>query len=344
MQKVRWGVLGVSRIATVKVIPAMQRGQWCEIAGIASRDRAKAEEAARSLGIPKAYGGYREMLDDPAIEAVYIPLPNHLHVPWSIRAAEAGKHVLCEKPIGMNVAETLELIAARDRTGITIGEAFMVQSHPQWVRTMELVRTGRIGPLRSAIGSFSYFKLDAGNIRNIREYGGGGLMDIGCYPIKTSRMVFGEEPVRVSAAMVRDPRFGNVDILTSAILDYPSGHCIFTCGTQVVPYQSMQFLGTTGRIELEIPFNALDNRPSRIRIDDGRDLTGSGVTVEEFPACDQYTIQGDLFSRAIREGGPPPVPLEDALKNMAVIDAVVRSAETGQWVEPVGQAVPPNAT
>ena len=334
MQKVRWGVLGVSKIATVKVIPAMQRGECCEIAAIASRDAARAEEAAGRLGIPKAYGSYREMLDDPRIEAVYNPLPNHLHVPWSIRAAEAGKHVLCEKPIGMNLAETLELIAARDRTGVVMGEAFMVQSHPQWVRTMELVRTGRIGPLRSAIGSFSYFKLDAGNIRNIREYGGGGLMDIGCYPIKTSRMVFAEEPVRVSAAMVRDPRFGNVDILASAILEYPSGHCIFTCGTQVVPYQSMQFLGTTGRIELEIPFNALDNRPSRIRIDDGRDLIGSGVTVEEFAPCDQYTIQGDLFSRAIRQGGPPPVPLEDALKNMAVIDAVFRSAETGQWVEP----------
>jgi predicted dehydrogenase len=189
MQKVRWGVLGVSRIATTKVIPAMQRGECCEIAAIASRDGAKAEEAAGRLGIPKAYGSYEEMLDDPGIEAVYNPLPNHMHVPWSIRAAEAGKHVLCEKPIGMNVAETLQLIAARDRTGVTMGEAFMVQSHPQWVRTMELVRTGRIGPLRSAIGSFSYFKLDAGNIRNIREYGGGGLMDIGCYPIKVSRMV-----------------------------------------------------------------------------------------------------------------------------------------------------------
>ena len=333
MQKVRWGVLGVSRIATVKVIPAMQRGQWCEIAGIASRDRAKAQEAARRLGIPKAYGSYEEMLDDPEIEAIYNPLPNHLHVPWSIRAAEAGKPVLCEKPIGMNVAETLELMTVCDRTGVTMGEAFMVQSHPQWVRTMELVRAGRIGQLRSAMGSFSYFKLDADNIRNIREYGGGGLMDIGCYPIKTSRMVFGEEPARVSAAIVRDPRFGT-DILTSAILDYPSGHCIFTCGTQVVPYQSMQFLGSTGRIELEIPFNALADRPARIRIDDGRDLTGSGVTVEEFAPCDQYTIQGDLFSRAVREGGPPPVPLEDALKNMAVIDAVFRSAETGQWVEP----------
>jgi predicted dehydrogenase len=334
MQKVRWGVLGVSKIATTKAIPAMQRGQWCEIAAIASRDGAKAEEAAGRLGIPKAYGSYQEMLDDPAIEAVYNPLPNHLHVPWSIRAAQAGKHVLCEKPIGMNVAETLELIAARDRTGVVMGEAFMVQSHPQWVRTVELVRSGRIGQLRSAIGSFSYFKLYAGNIRNIREYGGGGLMDIGCYAIKTSRMVFGEEPVRVSAAMVRDPRFGNVDIVTSAILDYPSGHCIFTCSTQVALQQSMRFYGATGRIELEIPFNPPDDRPSRIRIDDGSDLTGSGATVEEFAPCDQYTIQGDLFSRAIREGGPPPVPLEDALRNMAVIDAIVRSAGTGQWVEP----------
>ena len=337
MQKVRWGVLGAAKIATTRVIPAMQRGQWCEIAAIASRDGAKAEEAAGRLGIPKAYGSYQEMLDDPGIEAVYNPLPNHMHVPWSIRAAEAGKHVLCEKPVGMNVAETLELIAARDRTGVIVGEAFMIQSHPQWLRTVELMRTGRIGQLRFAVGSFSYFKLDAGNIRNIREYGGGGLMDIGCYAIKVSRMVFGEEPVRVSAAMVRDPRFGNVDILTSAILDYPSGHCIFTCSTQVALQQSMRFYGTTGRLELEIPFNPPDDRPSRIRIDDGRDLTGSGVTVEEFPACDQYTIQGDLFSRAIRAGGPPPVPLEDALKNMAVIDAIVRSAETGQWVEPAAK-------
>ena len=333
MQRVRWGVLGAARIATVKVIPAMQRGQLCEITAIASRDHAKAEEAALKLGIPKAYGSYQEMLDDPEIEAVYNPLPNHMHVEWSIRAAEAGKHVLCEKPVGMNVAETLDLIAARDRTGVIMGEAFMVQTHPQWVRTMELVRSGRIGPLRSAIGEFSYFKLDADNIRNIREYGGGGLMDIGCYPIKTSRMVFGEEPVRVSATMVRDAKFGT-DILTTAILDYPSGHCIFTCGTQVVPHQSMQFLGTTGRIQLEIPFNALDNGPSRIRIDDGTDITGSGVKVEEFPPCNQYTIQGDLFSRAIREGGAPPVPLEDSLRNMAVIDAIVRSAETGRWVKP----------
>src|SRR5438874_512206 len=196
MQKVRWGVIGVAKIATIKVIPAMQQGEWCEIAGIASRDLAKADAAARALGIPRAYGSYEEMLADPEIEAVYNPLPNHLHVPLSIRAAEAGKHVLCEKPIGMGPADTLELIAARDRTGVIIGEAFMVQTHPQWRRVIELVRSGRIGQLRYASGSFGYFNQDPKNIRNISEYAGGALMDIGCYPIKTSRMVFGEEPRR----------------------------------------------------------------------------------------------------------------------------------------------------
>ena len=332
IKKVRWGILGVARIAVNRTIPAMQAGEWCEVAGIASRDRTRAESAARELGVPKAYGSYDEMLADPEIEAIYNPLPNHLHLPWSVRAAEAGKHVLCEKPVGMNVAEALQLLAVRDRTGVTMGEAFMVQSHPQWVRIMELVRAGRIGQLRSALGTFSYFKLDADNIRNIRDYGGGALYDIGCYPIKTSRMVFGEEPTRVSASITRDPRFGNVDILTSAILEFPSGHSVFTCSTQLTPQQSMRFFGTTGRIEPEIPFNALET--SRIFIDDGRDLIGSGRAVEELPACNQYTIQGDLFSRAIREGGAPPVPLEDAVKNMAVIDAVFRSAETGHWEEP----------
>jgi len=332
--KVRWGVLGVARIAVNRVIPAMQKSDCCEVAGIASRDPGRAQAAARELGIPKAYGSYEALLADSEIEAVYNPLPNHMHVPWSIRAAEAGKHVLCEKPIGMNVAETLELVAARNRTGVVMGEAFMVQVHPQWRRIVELVRAGRIGKLCSAVGTFSYFKLEADNIRNIREYGGGGLMDIGCYPIKTSRMVFGEEPERVSAAITRDPRFGNIDMLTSAVLEFPSGQCIFTCSTQIALQQSMRFYGTEGRLEPEIPFNAAIDRVSRIHIDDGRDLEGGGAVVEEIPACDQYTLQGDHFSRAIRDGGEVPVPLEDALKNMAVIDAVFRSAETGRWEKP----------
>ena len=337
MRKVRWGILGAARIATVKVIPAMQRGELCEIAGIASRDRVRAEEAARRLGIPRAYGSYEEMLADPEIEAVYNPLPNHLHVALSIRAAEAGKHVLCEKPIALNAAEARELLAARDRTGVVMGEAFMVQTHPQWVRALELVRAGRIGGLRAARGSFGYFNADPENIRNVPAYGGGALMDIGCYPVKVSRMIFGEEPRRVAAAAVRDSAFGT-DTLTSAVLEYPSGHCVFTCGTQVVPNQSMEFLGTTGRLWCDIPFNALPGEVSRLRIDDGSDLRGSGIVTEEFAPCDQYTIQGDLFSRAIRERGRPAVPLEDSILNMAVIDALFRSVVSGKWEEPAAFA------
>jgi predicted dehydrogenase len=334
MRKVKWGILGAAKIARQRVIPGMQAGDLCEVTAIASRDMAKGEAAAAELGIPKLYGSYEKLLADPEIEAVYIPLPNHLHVPWSIRAAEAGKHVLCEKPIGMNAAEARELMAVRDRTGVVIGEAFMVQTHPQWARMVELVRGGRIGQLRGAIGAFGYFNVDPGNVRNILACGGGALMDIGCYPIKTSRMVFGEEPVRVSATMERDANLTGVDVLTSAILEFPSGTCIFTCSMQLAAHQMMRFYGTKGFIAPEIPFNATPGGTSRITIDDGRDLSGGGAVVEEFAACDQYTLQGDQFSRAVREGGQPPVPLEDSLRNMAVIDAIVRAAETGGWVRP----------
>jgi predicted dehydrogenase len=331
--KVRWGVLGAALIAVAKVIPAMQKGEWSEVAGIASRDRKKAEEAASKLGIPKAYGSYEEMLADPEIEAVYNPLPNQLHIPWTIKALEAGKHVLCEKPIALTAEEAKALLPVRDRTGRKVGEAFMVRTHPQWLRTRELVESGAIGDLRSVLGFFSYFNRDAANIRNVYEWGGGGLMDIGCYPITTSRFVYREEPVRVMGLIERDPEM-KIDRLTSAILDFPSGHAVFTCSTQLVPHQRMQFFGTKGRIEVEIPFNAPNSRPCQIFIDDGSDILGSGIRTEEFATFDQYTIQGDVFSRAIREGGEVPVPIENAIQNMAVIDAIFRSAETGQWEKP----------
>ncbi|MEO8593945.1 MAG: Gfo/Idh/MocA family oxidoreductase [Candidatus Solibacter sp.] len=334
MKKVRWGVLGAANIAVNRVIPSMQGGENCEVAGIASRDLGKAREAAAKLGIPKAYGSYEELLADPEIDAVYNPLPNHLHLAWSAAAAQAGKHVLCEKPIGINVREALDLMAVRDRTGVKIGEAFMVQSHPQWRRLIDDIRGGRIGDLRSAVGTFSFYLVNPENVRNVREYGGGGLYDIGCYPIKTSRMVFGEEPLRVSSTMIRDPRFGGIDVLASAILEYPSGHCIFTCSTQMQSQQSMRFYGTKGRIETGIPFNATPGGISKIIFDDGRDHLGSGRVEEELPACDQYLLQGELFSRAILEGGEVPVPLEDSVKNMAVIEAIFLSAETGQWESP----------
>jgi predicted dehydrogenase len=332
-RKVRWGVLGAANIAVEKVIPAMQRGEWCEIAAIASRDANKAEQAAGDLDIPKAYGSYEDLLADPEVEAIYNPLPNHLHVPWSIRAAEAGKHVLCEKPVALDASQARKLFEAQARTGVKIGEAFMVRTHPQWLRARELVRAGRLGELRAIMGFFSYFNRDAANIRNVHAWGGGGLMDIGCYPINTSRFIFGEEPRRVMALLERDPEM-QTDRLTSGMLDFPSGQSVFTCSTQLVPYQRMQLFGTAGRIEIEIPFNAPNHRPCRIFVDDGSDLFGAGVETESFPVCDQYTIQGDLFSRAIRGEGEVPVPLEDAIRNMAVIDALVKSAESGRWETP----------
>lgn len=324
MTKVRWGVLGVAKIAVEKVIPAMQKAHLCEIAAIASRDAAKAQQAAAKLGISKAYGSYEALVADPQIDAVYIPLPNHLHVPWSIRCAEAGKHVLCEKPIGLNAEEVRDLIQVRDRTRVTIGEAFMVRCHPQWLRARELVRNGQIGDLRVITGFFSYSNSDPNNIRNQADIGGGGLMDIGCYPITLSRWLFDAEPKRVIGLIERDPSFGT-DRRTSALLEFPNGQCTFTCSTQLVPYQRMRLLGMRGRIEVEIPFNAPPDRPTRLFVDDH---------TEEFPVYDQYTLQGDAFSQAIRDDGLVPVPLEDALQNMAVIDAIVRSVESGQWERP----------
>lgn len=331
--KVRWGVIGAANIAVRKVIPAMQRGEWSEVAALASRDVGRAREWARSLGIPKAYGSYEEMLADSEIEAIYNPLPNNLHVHWTVKAAEAGKHVLCEKPFALSAAGARELLAVRDRMGVRIQEAFMVRTHPQWLATVELIRAGRIGELRAVAGFFSYFNRDPANIRNQTEAGGGALMDIGCYPVNVSRFAFNDEPRRCLGLVERDPEMGT-DRLTSAVLDFPKGQATFTCGTQLVAYQRMQFFGTRGRIEVEIPFNAPNDRPTRILVDDGSNIFGSGVEVFEFPTCDQYTIQGDLFSRAVSEGAAQPIPLEDAVKNMAVIEAVFRSAESGRWEEP----------
>lgn len=333
-RKLRWGVLGAARIAIQKVIPAMQRGEHTEVVGLASRSPARAEEVAASLGIARAYGSYEELLADPDIDVVYNPLPNHLHVPWSIRAAEAGKHVLCEKPIGLHASEVRELVAARDRTGVRIGEAFMVRCHPQWTQARRLITSGRIGELRLVSSHFSYFKLDPENIRNQVEAGGGAVMDIGCYPIHLSRFLFGEEPERVLALVERDPVMG-IDRLSSVLLDFPSGRATFTCSTQLVPHQRLEIFGTRGRVEVEIPFNTPADRAARLVVDDGSDLFGAGREVIETPAADQYTLQGDAFSLAIIGGTELPVPLEDGLRNMAAIDAVFRSGESGGWERPV---------
>jgi predicted dehydrogenase len=333
-RKVKWGVLGAASIAMRRAIPGMQQGTACEIAAIASRSLEKAQAAAKQLNIPKAYGSYEELLADPEIEAIYNPLPNHLHAEWSIRAAFHRKHVLCEKPIARNVAEARRMLEARDEYKVKIGEAFMVRTHPQWMHTERLIRNGRIGKLRSALGYFSYFNIDAVNSRNKAADAGGALMDIGCYPIKTTRFIFGEEPERVIACIERDPTF-KTDRLTSAILQFPSGQAIFTASTQIVYYQRMQFLGTEGRIDVEIPFNAPTDKPTRIFIDNGKDLYGGASQVtESFAICNQFTIQGDLFSKAILNDTDVPNSLEDAICNMAVIDALFRSAVSNKWEIP----------
>jgi len=329
-RKVKWGVLGVASIATRKVIPGMQKGECCDIAAIASRDPERAKHAAAELGISKSYGSYEALLADPEIEAVYNPLPNYLHLPWSARAAEAGKHVLCEKPIALNVTETLELMRVRDRTGVKIGEAFMVKTHPQWLRVKELAQGGAIGQLKSITTIFSYYNRDPQNVRHKPQWGGGGLLDIGSYPITLSRWLFNEEPWRVTGVLELDPDFGT-DRLASGILEFSSGHSVFACGTQTNYYQRMELLGTTGRLAVDIPFNAPNDRPTQITVADGMAIYGGKMEIEQIPTCDQYTIQGDAFSRAIRENTAVPVPLEDALGNMKVIDAIFRASKSGRW-------------
>ena len=330
---VRWGVLGAANIALQKVIPAMQRGRLSRVVAIASRDLAKARAAADALGIPRAYGSYDELLADPDVEAVYNPVPNHLHVPWSIRAAESGKHVLCEKPIALSAGDARALLAARDRTGVQIGEAFMVRTHPQWAKVRELIHNDRIGEMQLVVGHFSYYRRDFNDIRSRLDFGGGALMDIGCYPIMLSRWLFNSEPIEVIAQIERDPDM-KVDRLASGLLRFAAGQAVFTCSGQLVPHQRMQIFGTRARIDVEIPFNAPPDAACRIYVDGGGDLAGRSRETIELPIVDQYTLQGDRFSEAIRRSGDVPVSLEDSIGNMAVIDALFRSAETRRWEVP----------
>ena len=327
MSKVRWGIISTAKIGTEKVIPAMQAGEYCEVTAIASRNLDTAQAAAERLGIPKAYGSYEALLADPEIDAVYNPLPNHLHVPWSIKAMEAGKHVLVEKPIGLTSAEGQQLVdAARSYPELKVMEAFMYRHHPQWQRARQLVVEGKIGELRTIQTFFSYFLLDATNIRNMADIGGGGLMDIGCYCISLSRFIFGEEPARVFGIVEYDPQF-KTDRLASGILDFGRGTSTFTCSTQLVPYQRVNIFGTQGRVEIEIPFNAPPDQPCKMWYQYGDEIEEIVLDI-----CDQYTIQGDLFSQAVLNNTEVPTPLEDAVANMNVIEAIIESGETGTWV------------
>jgi predicted dehydrogenase len=329
MKKVTWGVISTAKIGLKRVLPGMQKSERLEIRAIASRSAGAAREAADALGIPKAYGSYEELLADPQIEAVYNPLPNHLHVPLTLQAAAAGKHVLCEKPIALTAMEAERLRTAAGQ--VLIMEAFMVRFHPQWLRARELVRQGHIGTLRVVQMLFSYFNDDPGNIRNVAAIGGGALYDIGCYPIVAGRFFFEAEPRRAIALVDRDPTFGT-DRLTSALIDFGNGrHLDFTVSTQCAPFQRMQICGSKGRIEIQIPVNAPQGASTMLFLDDGGALDGSSVRTETVAPSDQYMLQGEAFSRAIRGEIELPYGVEDGVRNMRVIDALFRSEKSGRW-------------
>src|SRR5450759_2044846 len=330
MNKVRWGIMSTANIATTKVIPAMQQGTYCEITAIASRTLENARAAATQLGIPRAYGSYEELLADPEIDAIYNPLPNHLHVPWSIKALQAGKHVLCEKPIALTAAEAQALVdVAKQYPHLKVMEAFMYRFHPQWQRARQLVRAGKIGSLRTIQSFFSYYLDDPHNVRNRADSGGGGMLDIGCYTISLARFIFASEPERVFGIVEYDPQL-KVDRLASGILDFGSGTSTFTCSTQLSPYQRVNIFGTEGRVEIEIPFNAPPDQPCKIWYQHGEDAGDMEEILLD--ACNQYTIQGDMFSLAVLNGSPVPTPIADAVANMKVIDAILNSAKSGTWV------------
>ena len=332
MKPVRWGILSTARIATEKVVPAMQRGEGLEVAAIASRSQDAADAAARSLGIATAYGSYEALLADPTIEAIYNPLPNHLHVPLTLAAAEAGKHVLCEKPMALRATE---LDALRPHaTRVHIREAFMVRHHPQWIEVRKRIRRGDIGTLRYVQVPFSYFNDDPANIRNRADIGGGALYDIGCYAIAAGRWFFEGEPERVVACVDRDPMLGT-DRTASGLLDFGGGRQLaFTVSTQSLRYQRLQLVGTSGRLEIEVPFNAPQGAAMRCWIDRSGALDNSGIAAFTLPAADQYQLQVEAFSRAVREERPDAAGLDDAQANLRVIDALFASERSGAFERP----------
>lgn len=325
---VNWGVLSTAKIGTEKVIPAIQQCKRGSVTAIASRNEQTAKAAAAQLDIEKAYGDYESLLKDPDIHAIYIPLPNHMHVPWTIKALAAGKHVLCEKPVGLTADEAVQLRdVAAESPELVVMEAFMYRFHPQWQTAKQWVDEKTIGELLSVNTIFSYFNNDAGNIRNMANIGGGGLMDIGCYPISQARYLFDREPARIVASLDIDPDF-NVDRVASAIMDFNGAMATFTCSTQMHPYQRVNILGTTGRIEIEIPVNAHPDKPARVWLESG------DQAAEEFtmPVTDQYTLQADAMAEAILDGVALPVSLDDAVNNMRAIEACVESHYNGSWV------------
>jgi predicted dehydrogenase len=329
MKKVRWGILSTAKIGLEKVIPGLQRSQWGEAHAIGSRTLAQARSAADTAHIAKAYGSYEALIADPDIEAIYNPLPNDMHVHWTLAAARAGKHVLCEKPVALNANEAAAL---REVAGqVHIMEGFMVRFHPQWLRARALARSGALGELRSIQAFFSYFNRDPDNIRNRLATGGGALYDIGCYAVVAGRYFFEAEPLRVMALLDRDPDFG-VDRTATVVADFGGGrHLDFTVSTQSAPYQRLHLVGTAQRLEIEVPFNAPQQGATRLWLDDGKTLGNQGAVPEVFAPADQYALQCDTFAQAIRGDIALPYGLDDALCNMRALDAMYASGHSGQW-------------
>jgi predicted dehydrogenase len=325
---VRWGILSTANIGVRKVIPATQKAERCEVVAIASRDGERAARTAAELGIPRAHEGYDSLLSDPDVDAVYIPLPNSEHAAWTIAATRAGKHVLCEKPLAMTAAEAEEMVRACANEGVLLMEAFMYRLHPSWEAVRDLVASGRIGRVRAVQSWFSYFNDDPGNIRNVPELGGGALYDIGCYCINLSRMLFGGEPTGIEASVMRDAT--GTDVLTSAILEFDDDIAAFTCSTRAEPDQRVHIYGTEGRISIGIPFNIPPDRPAEITVTSGGDppVSPDSETLT-FAAADEYTIQAERFANAVLDGRPLPIPPEDAIGNLRVIDAIFRAGGPG---------------
>ena len=336
MKSIVWGVLGTARIALERVIPAMHRSALCEVWAIASRDAGRAARAAEAAGVPLACASYEELLANPEVEAVYIPLPNHLHVEWSIRALQAGKHVLCEKPLACSAEEVQPLIEARDRTGLLVEEAVMVRDHPQWPQMRDLIDGGRIGALRNVQLSYSHFTDDPRDIRNLEDAGGGGLLDVGSYCCAIARLIFDSEPSRAMALLDRDPRFGT-DRFATALLEFAEGHASFFCSTRSSRYQMVQVIGTTGWIRAEVPFAHPPDLPARLVIGSNIAPGTEPDEIVRFEPVNQYRLQAERFGRQIRETAASRWPLETGLANMRVLDALRRSDESGRW-EPVPDA------
>ncbi|WP_411037318.1 Gfo/Idh/MocA family protein [Shinella sp. BYT-45] len=331
---IRWGILGCAGIAAKAVIPAIRSSRLGRVEAIASRDPERAKAMAARFGIAKAYGSYEALLADPEIDAIYNPLPNHLHVPMTIRALEQGKPVLCEKPVALDAAQAMRLAAVQKAAGLPVAEAFMVRHHPQWRKARALIAGGRLGEVRAIQTIFAYYLDDPANVRNQADIGGGGLFDVGCYAVNTARFLFGAEPLRAIALMERDPAFGT-DRLTSGLLAFPEGRQLaFTCSTQLALTQKVTVLGTRGRLEIPVPFNAPADEPTVLVLDDGRDLAGGGREEIALEPVDQYREQADAFAEAVLSGTPPETGLEDAIANMKAIDALFRSAVSGRWEEP----------